>query len=68
MIGLAGVKQCDALIKAATSGDPVNMDDLPKLPAKEAPVQQSAVQVRVARWYILRPKFWYIWEALGVEN
>ena len=49
MAGLAGVKQCDALIKAVTAGEDVDVDlpVLQKPPEREAPVQQSAVQVGI---------------------
>ena len=41
------MKQCDALIKAVTSGDAVSIDfsSLQKLPERQAPVQESNVQV-----------------------
>ncbi len=47
LAGLAGVKQCDALIKTVTAGEAVDIDfaNLQKLPEREAPVQESSLQV-----------------------
>ncbi len=51
MSGLSGVKQCDAMIKAALSGQSVNLNDLPELPARGSGIQEDAMQVK-------RNKFW----------
>ena len=46
MSGLSGVKQCDAMIKAASSGQSVDLNDLPELPARETGTQEAAMQVK----------------------
>jgi hypothetical protein len=46
MSGLSGVKQCDAMIKAALSGQSVNLNDLPELPARGSGIQEDAMQVK----------------------
>ncbi len=46
MSGLSGVKQCDAMIKAASSGQAVDLNDLPELPSRETGIQEAAMQVK----------------------